>query len=48
MIPSIKAAKKLANNPDTTVRYLLGETEDVTALKDPIMLRRLQDISQLS
>lgn len=48
MTPSIEAAKKLANNPDTTVRYLLGETEDVTALKDPIMLRRLQDISQLS
>jgi hypothetical protein len=30
----------------TTVGYLLGETEDRELLKDPTMLRRLNDIAK--
>ena len=45
MTPSIEAARKLANQVDTTVGYLLGETKEV--LKDPEMLKRLNDIIEL-
>ena len=38
--------KKLANVLDTTVGYLLGETEERELLKDPSMLRRLNDIAR--
>ncbi|HFD32744.1 MAG TPA: XRE family transcriptional regulator [Gammaproteobacteria bacterium] len=44
--PTIDVVKKLANVLDTTVGYLLGETEDRELLKDPSMLRRLNDISK--
>lgn len=37
-------AKKLAKLVDTTVGYLLGETKEVNVLKDPAMLKRLNDI----
>ena len=47
MIPSIEAAKKLAEILDTTVGYLIGETEKDDLLKDPVMLKRLQDIANL-
>lgn len=47
MIPSIDAAKKLANILDTTVGYLLGETEQSDLFKDKKMLQRLQDITKL-
>ena len=47
MIPSIEAAKKLANILDTTVGYLLGETEEADLFKDKKMLQRLQDIAKL-
>ena len=47
MTPSIEAAKKLAKILDTTVSYLLGETEDMELLKDPDMLKRLNDINDL-
>jgi len=47
MIPSIEAAKKLAEILDTTVGYLIGETEKDNLLKDPVMLKRLQDIANL-
>jgi len=47
MIPSIEAAKKLAKILDTTVGYLLGETEKANLFKDPKMLKRLQDIVSL-
>jgi len=47
MIPSIEAAKKLAKILDTTVGYLLGETEQADLFKDPKMLKRLQDILNL-
>lgn len=46
MTPSIDAAKKLAKILDTTAGYLLGESEDRELLKDPTMLKRLNDISK--
>lgn len=47
MVPSIEAAKKLARILNTTVGYLLGETEQADLFKDPKMLKRLQDILNL-
>ena len=44
--PSIDVVRKLANVMDTTVGYLLGETEDRELLKDPSMLKRLNDIAK--
>ena len=38
--------KKLADVLDTTVGYLLGETEDRELLKDPSMMKRLNDIAK--
>jgi len=48
MLPSIKAAQSIAKLIDTTVGYLLGETEQTNVLKDPTMLQRLNQISSLS
>lgn len=48
MAPSIETAKKLASLLDTTVGYLLGETEDDQLLKDPEMVRRLKTIQAFS
>lgn len=47
MTPSIEVAKKIATILDTTVGYLLGETEDDQLFKDPGMLQRLKELSQL-
>ena len=47
MTPSIEAAKKLASILDTSVGYLLGETEEADLFKDKKMLQRLQDIMKL-
>ena len=47
MNPSIDAAKKLAKILDTTVGYLLGETEYDDLFRDPKMLQRFQDIISL-
>lgn len=47
MIPSIDAAKKLANILNTSVGYLLGENEQSDLFKDPVMLKRFQDIYTL-
>ena len=47
MTPSIDAAKKLAKILDTTVGYLLGEELQADLFKDPIMLKRFQDITTL-
>jgi transcriptional regulator with XRE-family HTH domain len=43
--PSIDVVKKIANILDTTVGYLLGESQDKNLLKDPTMLKRLNEIS---
>lgn len=45
MKPSIDVAKNLAKLVGTTVGYLLGESSDMNALKDPSMLKRLNDIN---
>jgi len=42
MTPSIDAARKLAEILNTTVGYLLGETEQEDLFKDPDMLKRLK------
>jgi len=47
MTPSIEAAKKVAELLDTTVGYLLGETDDADLLKDPAMLQRLNEIDRM-
>jgi len=47
MLPSIKAAQSIANLIDTTVGYLLGESEQTNVLKDPSMLQRLNQIDSL-
>jgi transcriptional regulator with XRE-family HTH domain len=47
MLPSIEAAKKIAGLIDTTVGYLLDETEETNLFKDPVMLKRLTDINAL-
>lgn len=46
--PSIDVVKKLAEVLNTTVGYLLGETDDKNLLKDPAMLKRLNDITTFS
>ncbi len=45
--PSIDVVVKIADVLDTTVGYLLGETNDANALQDPVMLKRLNDINEL-
>lgn len=46
--PSIDVVKKIASILDTTVGYLLGETQDKNLLKDPTMLKRLNEISSFN
>ncbi len=48
MIPSIDTAKKLASVLDTTIAYLLGETEDDNLLKDHDMITRLRAVKDFS
>lgn len=45
--PTIDVVKRLANILDTTVGYLLGESEDRNLLKDPAMLKRLNEIEKM-
>ncbi len=47
MTPSIKAAQNIAKLINTTVGYLLGETEQINILKNPEMLKRLNQIEKL-
>lgn len=48
MTPSIETAKRLAGFLNSTVGYLLGETEDDNLLKDPKMVNRLKEINNFS
>ena len=48
MTPSVEAAAKIAEELETTVGYLLGETEQAELFKDPAMLRRLDAIEELA
>ncbi len=45
--PTIDIVKRMANTLGTTVGYLLGETEDAELFKDPAMLQRLKELSNL-
>ncbi len=45
--PTIDVVKKLADNLETTVGYLLGETQDANLLKDPDMMRRFNEVNKL-
>ena len=45
--PYIYVVKRLANILDTTLGLLLGESEDRDLLKDPAMLRRLNEIEKM-
>jgi|SRR5690554_1884225 transcriptional regulator with XRE-family HTH domain len=47
MTPSIDAAKKIAKLLDTTIGYLLSETEQENILKNPDMLKRLNEIDNM-
>ncbi len=46
--PSIDLVKKTANILDTTVGYLLGESQDKNLFKDSTMLKRLNEISSFN
>ncbi len=46
--PTIDVVKKIASVLDTTVGFLLGETQDRNLLKDPAILNRLNEISSFS
>ncbi len=40
-------AKKNSNNLNTTVGYLLGETDKADLFKDPVMLQRLAELDKM-
>jgi transcriptional regulator with XRE-family HTH domain len=48
MAPSIDTAKKLAALLNTSVGYLLGESENDNLLKDPKMMERLNEINNFN
>lgn len=45
--PSIEVSKNIPKHLDTTVGYLIGESEDSDLLKDPAMLKRLNELGSL-
>lgn len=47
MNPSIGVAKKIAGFLNTTVGYLLGETDRSDLFKDPSMLERFNDLDKM-
>lgn len=47
MTPSVEAAKKIAKILNTTVGYLLGETDQEDLFKNPDMLKRLNEIDKM-
>lgn len=47
VIPSIDVVKKIAKLLETTVSYLIGETQDNELFKDTDMLKRFKEISEL-
>ncbi|MCP3659723.1 MAG: helix-turn-helix transcriptional regulator [Bacteroidetes bacterium] len=46
--PTIDVIKKLAKVLETTSSFLLGDTQDLDILKDPAMLKRLNEIASFS
>ena len=45
--PSIDVVKNLVDELDTSVGFLLGESNDTNLLKHPAMLQRFNEINQL-
>jgi len=45
--PTVDVIKKLANVLDTTISFLMGETNNKDVLKDPAMFKRMTDIESL-
>ena len=45
--PNIDIVQRMASVLDTTVGYLIGESNDKDILKDPTMLKRLNDLLDL-
>lgn len=48
MTPSIETAKKIATLLNTSVGYLLGETENDELLKDQKMIERLNEVNHFT
>lgn len=48
MTPSVEVAKKISNFLNTSVGYLLGETDKSDLFKDPIMLQRLNELENMA
>lgn len=46
--PTIDVVKKLADILNVTAGYLLGETDNDSLFKDPVMLKRFQEITALN
>lgn len=47
MTPSIDVAKKISAHLNTTVGYLLGETDKADLFKEPVMLQRLAELDKM-
>lgn len=47
MIPSIEVARNISKHLNTTVGYLLGETDKADLFKDPVMLQRLAELDKM-
>jgi hypothetical protein len=47
MTPSIEVAKNISRFLNTTVGYLLGETDKPDLFKDPVMLQRLSELGKM-
>lgn len=45
--PTVDVIKKLAEVLDTTISYLMGETENQNVFKDPAMFKRMAEIESL-
>lgn len=46
MLPSIDTAKRLADVLNTSIAYLLGDSDNEQLLQDKELIRRLQAVSQ--
>jgi len=47
MTPIIDVAKNISNHLNTTVGYLLGETDKADLFKDPVILQRLAELDKM-
>lgn len=45
--PTVDVIKKLAEVLETTAGFLMGESSDMNVLKDPAMLKRLNELDKM-